>query len=154
MRDHILVFLAHLQSMPFGEHLVEIASKGMLVLVAGVAVAACMMARGWVNWLVFVTAEEKQKLHDGNPAFVLNQLLVYFAFILALGASLVNTASIPAYLDKIAVAFFVQVVAMIVLRVVFRKAHHQMMRGNVSAGARLGCISLGLGILTMFVMMR
>jgi uncharacterized membrane protein YjfL (UPF0719 family) len=154
MQTKIDAFFTYLQSMPLGEHMVAITASGMRVLLVLVLVALCVLVRGRINFYLFSDAEERKRLHDGNPAFVVNQLLVIAAFCIALGATLVNTTNIPAFADKVIVALVIQIVAMLVLRVLFRKAHHQMLHGNMGAGVRLGTITLLVGVVTAFEMMR
>jgi uncharacterized membrane protein YjfL (UPF0719 family) len=143
-----------MQNYWLGEHVVRIIATAMPILAVLGAIALCVVVRGWFNYLLFSTEEEKKRLHDGNPAFVVNQLFVLVSFALSLGATMVNTLALPAVVDKMILALIIQVAGMGIARVVWRKSHHRMMAGSMLAGIRLGVITLVVGITIMFGMLR
>ncbi|MFZ2886539.1 MAG: hypothetical protein WA021_01830 [Minisyncoccia bacterium] len=147
-------FLAYVQTLPGGEFLVATISYGVMIAAVLVLIGLALVVRGWISWF-FSSEQDRQRMHDGNPAFAMNQkLFVMPAFALAFGSTLVGSLSVNIFLRKLAIAFIVQIVAMLVVRVLFAGDHRRMYAGNVSAAISLGMITLTVGVVTMFGMMR
>lgn len=142
-------------NVPFiGDHVVASAASGMRVLLALAIVGLCVAIRGNINHYVIASVEEREHLSDGNPAFQRNQLWIAAAFVFSVGAALMTTANIPSFFGKVTVALGIQIVAMIVLRILFREAHHEMMHKNMWQGNRLGIMTLFVGLMTAFEIAR
>jgi uncharacterized membrane protein YjfL (UPF0719 family) len=137
-----------------GDHAIASLSSGMRVLIALAIVGLCVVIRGRFNYHVFAGKAERAMLTDSNPAFKHNQHLIAVAFLLPVGAALMSTGNIPAFIEKVITALVIQIVAMAVIHAIWRREHRAMLNKDVAAGKFLGWATIFVGAMTMFEILR
>jgi uncharacterized membrane protein YjfL (UPF0719 family) len=139
---------------PLGDHIIASVASGMRVLIALAVIGLCVVIRGRFNYHVFATKAERTMLTESNPAFMLNQFWIAVAFVFPVGAALMSTANIPAFVEKVVTALVIQIIAMVAIHILFRRVHRAMLNKQLWAGHYLGVITALGGLMNMFEILR